>query len=205
MDMLAGIKKLAGLLLLISFISFALSPIKSLFGIQQPPIDNAIELLRYVMISGFVTIVFAVAAIFVLGYIVLTGWREHRRIPKIIRLLLAFILGALVFSLSGPISLIIPIPLVSVVLTTLLLWVVLRTVYNLLPNDEQGSIRIDEAILFAKDFIKRVEPSANVNVLESRTNGKNWEITLYTDSPSLRKYYINIDAKTGGIVKWKST
>ena len=206
MDVLRGIKKLTGILLFLSFISFALSPITSLLGIeQQPPVANTTELLRYIMISGFIMIVFAVTAVFVLGYVVLTGWRGHRQIPKVIRLLLAFILGALVFSLSGPLSMVIPIPLVSVILTTLLLWAVLRTISNLLQHNEQESIGIDEAILSARDFIKQVEPSANIKVLESRTNGNNWKITLCTDSPSFKKYNVNIDTKTGGIVEWKST
>jgi hypothetical protein len=204
MNILKGVRRLSEVLLLLSFISFTASPITSLLGIQQPPVDNTIELLRFAIISGFVIILIAVLAVFGFGYIILTGWRQHRRIPKAIRLLLAFTLGALAFSLSGPISLILPIPFLPTVLTTILLWAALRAVSNLFPNLEPEPVKVDEAIASARYLVKQVDPTAtNVDVLESKTNGKHWRVTMLSN-PSARKYEIEVDMEKGGITGWKS-
>jgi hypothetical protein len=204
MNILKGVRRLSEVLLLLSFISFTASPITSLLGIEQPPVDNTIELLRFAIISGFVIILIAVLAVFGFGYIILTGWRQHRRMPKAIRLLLAFTLGALAFSLSGPISLILPIPFLPTVLTTILLWAALRAASNLFPNLEPEPVKVDEAIASARYLVKQVDPTAtNVDVLESKTNGKHWRVTMLSN-PSARKYEIEVDMEKGGITGWKS-
>ena len=204
MNILKGVRRLSEVLLLLSFVSFTASPITSLLGIQQPPVDNTVELLRFAIISGFVIILIAVLAVFGFGYIILTGWRQHRRIPKAIKLLLAFTLGALAFSLSGPISLILPVPFLPTGLTTILLWAALRAVSNLFPNLEPEPVKVDEAIASARYLVKQVDPTTtNVDVLESKTNGKHWKVTMLSN-PSARKYEVEVDMEKGGITGWKS-
>lgn len=191
-------------ILLLSFISFTTSPITSLLGIQQPPpLSNIIEILRYTIISGFIVILIAILTVFVFGYIILTGWRQYRKIPKAIRLLLAFTLGALAFSLAGPISLILPIPLLPTVLTTILLWAALRALSNLFPNLEPEPVKVDEAVVSARHFVKLIDPTAtDTDVIESKKTGKHWKVTLLSKSSS-KKYMIDIDIETGGVIGWK--
>jgi len=203
MNIIKGVKRLSEVLLLLSFISFTTAPITSLLGIEQPPMGNVIELIRYAIISGLVVIFIAIIAIFGFGYIILTGWRQYRKIPKAVRLLLAFTLGALTFSLSGPVSVILPIPFLPTVLTTILLWAALRAFSNLFPSLEPEPIRVDEAIASARYLVKQVDPFAtNIDVIESKMNGKLWKVTLFS-KPSERKYEIEVDAEKGGIIGWK--
>jgi hypothetical protein len=204
MNILEGVKRLGQILLLLSFASFTASPITSLLGIQQPTVQSTSDTIRYFMVAGFIIMVIAVAAVFGFGYIILTGWREHRRIPKAVQLLLAFALGALAFSLSGPISLVLPIPFLPTVLTTILLWGVLRAVSNAFPSNEQDAVEIGEAIASARNMIKQVEPSAqNLDILNSKANGKCWKVSLLSH-PSSKKYEVEIDMQDGDVTGWKS-
>jgi hypothetical protein len=203
MNILKGVRRVSEILLLLSFISFTVSPITSLLGIKESPVSNTIELLRYAIISGIVVILIAILAVFGFGYVILTGWRQHRRIPKAIRLLLAFTLGALAFSLSGPISMILPIPFLPTVLTTILLWAALRAFSNLLPNLEPEPIKVDEAIASARYLVKQVDPSTtNIDVLQSKMGNKCWKVTMIA-KPSERKYEVQVDIEKGGIIGWK--
>jgi hypothetical protein len=116
---------------------------------------------------------------------------------------LAFTLGALAFSLSGPISMILPIPFLPTVLTTILLWAALRAFSNLFPNLEPEPIRVDEAIASARYLIKQVDSTAtNIDVLESKTNGKQWKVTILS-KPSAKKYEVEVDIEKGGITGWR--
>ncbi|MEM3105176.1 MAG: hypothetical protein QXD69_06720, partial [Candidatus Bathyarchaeia archaeon] len=103
-----------------------------------------------------VIILIAVLAVCGFGYIILTGWRQYRRIPKAVRLLLAFTLGALAFSLAGPISLILPVPSLPTVLITILLWAALRAFSDVFPNSEPEPVKVDEAIASARYLVKQV-------------------------------------------------
>ena len=203
MNILKGVRRLSEVLLLLSFISFTASPITSLLGIEQPPLGNTIELLRYAIISGLVIILIAVLAVFGFGYIILTGWRQYRRIPKAVRLLLAFTLGALAFSLAGPISLILPVPFLPTVLITILLWATLRAFSDVFPNSEPEPVKVDEAIASARYLVKQVDPTAaNVEVIESKANGKYWKVTMLS-KPSAKKYEVEVDMEKGGVIGWK--
>lgn len=204
MNILKGVRRIAEVLLLLSFVSFTASPITSLLGIQQPPVNNTVELIRFVIITGLVIMFVAVLAVFGFGYLVLTGWRDHRRIPKAIRILLAFALGALAFSLAGPISMVLPVPFLPTVLTTILLWGVLRAISNVFPSQRPETVQVSEAIAVARHLVKQVEPNAETaNILESKLDGKHWKVSLVSN-PLARKYQVEIDAQTGGVSKWKS-
>ena len=204
MDILQGVKKLAEALLLLSFVSFTASPITQFLGIQQPPVNNTVDTIRFFIIVGFVAIAVAIAAVFGSGYLILTGWRDHKRLPKAIRLMLAFALGALAFSLSGPISTFIPIPFIPTVLMTIMLWGVLRAVSNAFPGPEPETVQVSEAIASARYLVKQVEPaSQNIDILESKANGKSWKVYLLSQ-PSTRKFEVEIDMQNGGVRKWKS-
>jgi hypothetical protein len=69
---------------------------------------------------------------------------------------------------------------------------------------EPEPVKVDEAIASARYLVKQVDPTAtNVDVLESKTNGKHWKITMLSN-PSVRKYEIEVDMEKGGITGWKS-
>ena len=202
MNVLKGAKWLAEATLFLSFISYTTSPITSMLGIQQLPLNNTIDLLKFTSISSCIITVIVVSAIFGFGYIVLTGWREQQKLPKAIRILIAFALGALAFSLSGPISSILPIPFLPTVITTILLWGMLRTISNLIPTKEAENITINAAIAAAQQIIKEVEPTAqSTEILETKLIGKSWKVSLLSN-PSTRKYEIEIDAENGGVTRW---
>jgi len=203
MNILSGVKRLAETLVLLSFVSFTASPITSMLGIEQPPVNDALGIVKFAMITGVVIIVVAIGAVLGFGYLILTAWKGHRRIPRSIKLLLSFALGALAFSLSGPISMVLPLPMLPTVLTTILLWGSLRAISGALPNMEPNTIGMPDAIASARILVKQLEPNTdNIEVLASKCNGKSWKVSLLSGQ-SRKKYEMEIDAQTGGAIKWK--
>jgi hypothetical protein len=205
MNILQGIKKAGTGLLLLSSGTFAASPIASLLGISQPPVQNTVEIIKFFLIIGSIVIAIAILAIFGFGYIALTGWKDHRKIPKGIRLLLAFTLGVLVFSLSGLISMILPIPFLPIVLMTIVFWGTLRGISTAFFNNQVANLQVVEAIDAAKQLIEQVEPNAqNVEIIDSTADSKSWRVSLFSNN-SKRKYEVLLNKQDGDVTSWKST
>lgn len=203
MNILQGIKKLGTTLLILSFGSFAASPIASLLGVQQPPIQNTVETIKYFIIIGGLIMAIAVLTIFVFGYLSLSGWKGYRNIPKGMRVLFAFTLGIIIISLSGVISILLPVPFLPTILTTILLWGLLRAVSSNIPSNEAKQVQVTEAIIAAKNLVEQVEPTANeLDILDSHSDGKNWKVSLFSEESS-KKYEVEVDINNGGIKKWK--
>ena len=203
MNILQGIKKLGTTLLVLSFGSFAASPIASILGVQQPPIQNTVETIKYFIIIGGLIMAIAVLTIFVFGYLSLSGWKGYRNIPKGMRVLFAFTLGIIIISLSGVISILLPVPFLPTILTTILLWGLLRAFSSNIPSNEVKQVQVTEAIIAAKNLVEQVEPTANeLDILDSHSDGKNWKVSLFSKGSS-KKYEVEVDMNSGGIKQWK--
>lgn len=207
MDVFKTIKRLSTVLLLLSFFSFTAMPITNLIGISPPSqLSDATEFARLAMIFIFAAIAATVLIMFGVGYFTLTGWRNHKAIPKLVRLFLAFILGYVAFTLSGPIAMLIPVPILPTIITGILLWATLRSISSLLlgksPGQKESPIQIDRAIANAKSFINKMNPSATeLDIQESRIADGSWEVLLLAKN-SGEKYKIKIDGSSGSVIAW---
>jgi hypothetical protein len=204
MNVLKGIKKLGTGLLLLFLALFAISPIASFIGIPQPPVQDISAFLQFLLIIGSIVIAVAILAIFGFGYLALTGWKDYKKFSKKIRFWFAFSLGVVIFSLSGPLSVLLPIPFLPIVLTAMFLWGILRTVSHLFLKNEASNLRINDAITTAKDLVIEIEPTAqDMDILDSWLDKNLWKVLLLSKK-SQRKYEIQIDNKNGGVTKWRS-
>ena len=112
-------------------------------------------------------------------------------------------MGIIIFTVSGPISVLIPIPFLPLVLTAILFWSVLRAASSVFPSPESESVPLTEAITSAKEVIRQVEPaSQSIVVTDSKSNGKLWRIFLFSNSTS-KRYEVKVDAQHGGVTSWK--
>jgi hypothetical protein len=203
MNIMQLVKRLGTGIIILSSSAFIASPIASLFGIDQLATQDVSGAISAFILIGIAILIISVLTIFGFGFIALSGWKGARQIPKLLRVLLAFAIGIIVFAISGPISVLIPIPLLPLLLTTILVWSVLRAISNAFTNSESNSVSITEAITEAKEVVKQVEPtSTNLEVIDSTNNGKFWRIFLFSNS-SLKKYEVEIDGELGEVRQWK--
>jgi hypothetical protein len=201
---LQTIKKVAMGLLLLSFGSFAVTPIASFLGIDQIPVQNVAETIKFILLMVGVVIVFALLAILGLGYLALTGWRDYKKFSIGLRLIVAFSIGIIIVALSSPISIVLPIPFLPLSLSALLIWGTLRGFSNALNNNDKLNMKINDAIITSKDLVNDIEPNSteNVEVIDSRIDKKCWRVLLLS-SNSGKKYEVQIDKQTGDVTNWK--
>ncbi|MGC9014897.1 MAG: hypothetical protein ACP5KW_11030, partial [Thermoproteota archaeon] len=164
MDAFKIIKRLFTVLLLLSFFSLIAIPITNLIGVSPPSqLSDIIEFTRLAIVFVFAAIAVIVLIIFGVGYFTLTGWRNYKAIPKLVRLFIALILGYVVFTISGPIAMLIPVPILPIIIATILLWAVLRSISSILADkvySQKGNvIQIEKAVASAKSFMSKMDPS----------------------------------------------
>ena len=207
MDFFKTIKKLSTVLLLLSFFSFTAMPITNLIGISPPSqLGDLTEFTRLAVIFIFAAIAVIVLIIFGVGYFILTGWRTYKSMPKLLRLFLALILGYVAFTFSGPIALLIPVPILPIIITAILLWAALRSISSFLygksPGQKDGTVEIEKAIATAKSFLKKLDPSAKeLDIQELRMADDEWEVLLLSKQ-SGQKYKVKIDSSSGSVTAW---
>jgi len=207
MDFFKTIKKLSTVLLLLSFFSFTAMPITNLIGISPPSqLGDLTEFTRLAVVFIFAAIAVIVLIIFGVGYFTLTGWRNYKSMPKLLRLFLAFILGYVAFTFSGPIALLIPVPILPTIIAAILLWAVLRSISSFLsekrPSRKDGTVEIENAIATAKSFLKKLDPSTKeLDIQESRMADDEWEVLLLSKQ-SGQKYKVKIDSSSGSVTAW---
>jgi hypothetical protein len=205
MNVLKGIKKIGTGLLLLFLSLLAISPIASFLNIPQPPIQNIIAFIQFLLIIGTIVIIIALLSIFGFGYLALTGWRNYKKISKGIRFWFSFLIGVAIFSISGPISALLPIPFLPIALTAILFWGILRTISTLLIDEANDfDIPITQAIVNANELVKKIDPNPqNFELISSEGDKKSWRI-LFCSKNSQKQYEIQVDKQNGGIMKWRS-
>lgn len=208
MDLLKFAKRLAEALLALSFMYFTSSPIMKLVGIMPPEqVANVADILKFVVSACLIIFAAIVGITIGLGFLILTGWQDCKIIPKPLKLCFAFALGAVALLLSGPLSLLIPVPILPTIITSLLLWGALRGISKLGVSAEfrkKHLLTVQDAIKVATSFINQLEPeSEDMNVAEAKIDGDHWMVFL--SSQRLRKNYkIKLDGCTGEITEWKT-
>jgi hypothetical protein len=201
------IKTLSTVLLLLSFFSFTAMPITNLIGISPPSqLGDLTEFTRLAIIFIFAAITIIVLIIFGVGYFTLTGWRNYKSMPKLLRLFLAFILGYVAFTASGPIAMLIPVPILPTIITAILLWAVLRSISSFLygksPSQKNGTVEIERAVATAKSFLKKLDPhTEELDIQESKMADGEWEVLLLSKQ-SGQKYKVKIDGSSGSVTAW---
>jgi hypothetical protein len=198
MNILGALKKLLTALLSISFLYFMVMPILNFMGVQIP--HDVTNLTSSVILLISLAIIVAVLIMLGLGYCALTGWRNYKALPKVVRILLAFILGVAIFFLTGPLSILLPIPLLPLVVATVLLWTVLRALSNLIIKGEggqRGVIDLEKAFFGAKSFLKKwhLVSGEELALEECKMVDDGWEIVLSSKSSRFR---LRLD-KTGSV------
>jgi hypothetical protein len=204
------IERLSKVLLILSLFSFSASPITNLLGIYPPQqIANIMDFMKLLSMFIAVTLIAATLIIFVLGYFILTGWRSYKDIPKILRLCLAFALGYIALMFSGLISTFIQIPILPTVISSIILWIILRLISGsaILKDycrESYENISIEKAIDVAISFLKKIEPEIEKgDVAEVNVANDVWEI-LVSSKKFDRKYKISVDGSSGGILAWST-
>jgi hypothetical protein len=208
MNLFKTIKKLSTVFLLLSFFSFTAMPITNLIGISPPSqLSDLTEFTRLAIVFIFATIAVTIMIIFGVGYFTLTGWHNYKSMSKLLRLFLAFILGYVAFTASGPIAMLIPVPLLPTIIVAILLWAVLRSISSFLseksPSQKDGTVEIEKAIATAKSFLKKLDPSTKEFIIqEVKMVDGAWEALLLSKQ-SGQKYKVKIDGSSGGVVVWE--
>jgi len=207
MDIFKTIKRLSTVLLLLSFFSFTAIPITNLIGVSPPSqLGDITEFTRLAIIFIFAVIAVTILIMFGVGYFTLTGWRNYKAIPKLVRLFIAFILGYVAFTFSGPIAMLIPVPILPIIIAAILLWATLRSISSILvqkaPSQKSNVIQIEKAIASAKSFINKMDPSTKeLDIQESRIANGAWEVLLQAEN-SGQKYRVKIDGSSGSVIAW---
>jgi len=200
MNILGALKKLSTALLSISFLYFMVMPILNFMGVQIP--HDVTNLTSSMILLITIALMVALLLTFGLGYCALTGWRNYKALPKVIRILLAFILGIAIFFLQGPMAMLIPVPFLPLLIVTVLLWTVLRALSNFLvkggeDSTQEEAIDLGKAFSTAYSFLRKLVPAEEELVVEeSKMVGDAWEIVLSTTKSG--KYKIRVD-RFGGV------
>ena len=182
----------------------ALSSILSQFGLK-PHIQgqNVIELIGASLI--WLAIIFAImmAVVLGVGYLVFTGWTHREHIPRVLKVMIAFVLGVCVFLISAPLSMVISIPFLPIAISTIGMWILLRTISNHI-NPVSRKVTLDQAINIAKDLHKAIFGGDSIEIEEASLNEDNWVIKFsqIKDSEKVVAEY-EIDADRGGVRKWR--
>jgi len=75
-------------------------------------------------------ILFMIAIIIGVGYLIFTGWKNRSAIPLFFKLLIIILLGLAAFVIAAPISMIIKFPFVPLIISASLLYMILRIISN---------------------------------------------------------------------------
>ena len=182
----------------------AFSSILSQFGLK-PPIQgqNVIELIGASLIWLAIIFVIMMGVVFGIGYLVFTGWTHRERIPWALKIMIAFVLGVCVLSISAPLSMLIGIPFLPIAVSTIGMWFLLRKISNHI-NPASKKVTLDQAINIAKDLHKAIFGGDSIEIEEASLNEDNWVIKLaqIKDSEKVVAEYV-IDAERGGVKKWR--
>ena len=128
----------------LGFLYVAVSPILNAFGLE--PLNSLVQgNIKLLLILVATILLIAIAAIFVSGLIVLTGWKATPRTSLKTRILMALPLGVLTFLVSGALSPMIPVPILPIVIAVLLIWSILRFTSTQLVPQQANTISVDEA------------------------------------------------------------
>lgn len=208
MEISKTIKRLTEILLLFSLFSFSASPILSLLGIQLPQqVTSVMDFIKLLSIFVAATLIVTILAMPALGYLVLTGWRSYKSIPKALRLCLAFTLGYVTFMLSGFISLFIRIPMLPTLISTIILWATFRSISGFIVPKENSKerneyISVEMAADLAFSFLKKIEPEIEKRDLtEAKIKDGTWEVIAFSRRDKGR-YKVIVDGSSGGIIAW---
>ncbi len=203
MNILRLLGRLGKAMLGLSFVSFTVAPLLSLVGIAPTgPIGDVVETARLILILTLIATVAIVGITGFLGYFILTGWKSYHVIPKLMRLVLGFMLGASAFILSGPIGILIPIPILPAVITAIAMWALLRWVSNSLAGPTAASrLPVARLIEVARTGAQNLCPKhGDLDFHEAEAEGRVWNFKFQLRGSSNR-ILVKVDSISGEIVK----
>ncbi len=200
MGLLGSFKVLWHSGLSLGFLYVAVSPILSVLGLG--PLSSLVQSnVKLLLILVATVLLVAIAAIFLSGLVVLTGWKATPRHSLKTRLLMALPVGVLTFLVSGILSPMIPIPILPLVVAGLLIWSILRFISTQLVPPPSNIINVDEAEERASRFWRsRNAADSKPTTLGAVLEGNRWIITL---SGKEKTGQLDIDAHTGMVNGWR--
>mgnify|MGYP001773718435 CR=1 FL=1 len=143
-----------------------------------------------------------VSIIFGVGYLVFTGWKHRSGIPWPFKLVLAFLLGILVFALAAPISLIVKVPFAPTLASAVILWVALRVTSRQITPSMRG-ISLDQAINKVRQTHIALSGGRVIEVKEATLDGTTWLVKIQDENGGGFEY--RIDANAGEVRGWRRT
>jgi len=165
------------------------------------------QLIAYALLIVTIIAVAIILLVFFTGYVVFTGWKYREGIAWPFKILIAFILGVVVFFLASPISLAIT-PIPALIVSAVTIWFCLRTVSKKI-GPPVPSVSIDQAVATAKkslslDVLGEQIGSEQMSVKQAVQKGKTWIIRLgYQKAGKDIAVEYKIDADTGAIREWR--
>jgi hypothetical protein len=203
MNIIDRIKKLMGATMLLSFLSLTASPIISYLGIKESAVLEAPEVVQYALVVSFAVTLILFFGALGLGYLMLTGWTGYRAMPLVFRLVLSFALGVIATMFSGPLSILLPVPLIPTLVIALLIWGCFRAVSSHLKSDKMERIAFSDAYTLAQGHVRNLDPRIeSLELLESEYENLDWRVVMKA-LPIDTTYEVKIDGEGGGVSQWR--
>ena len=181
-----------------------LSPLFSYFGITLPAQAQGIpESLGTIAMWLAILSLALILTVLGIGYLVFTGWRYRRGIPWPFKVIIALVLGILVFSFAAPISMLVKIPLVPTITSVVLLWIALRTTSKYVGPIAK-TVSAEQAVQIARQLHTSVIGSAEAEVTELILDKTDWRVRVrYKVNEEERMVEYKIDLQSGEVKGWQ--
>src|SRR5215471_6078829 len=176
------------------------SPILNLLGLD--PVGTIIQgNLKLLLLITTVLLAAIVGIVFLLGLLVLTGWKTKLGLPIKTRLLAAFPVGILTLLISGALSAAIPVPILPMILSAGLLWSLLRFASEEVMRDKHEILSVDQAEEAAVKFwLSRSPTSTKPSPTGAILDGSRWIITLLNGEKTGQ---FDVNTETGIVSGWR--
>lgn len=173
-----------------------------MFGVTQFPILEGIQFsLGAIVVIAFMLLLGAIALVFISGYIAITGWYGSAKMPMLLRLTAAFLLGLVIFALAAPLGAFIPIPILPIAIVTATFWYILR---KMSEASHSGGAADGVSATQAEAIGLQALRTRIRNIVLTPTGAQmvagEWKLSFLGSDG--RTYQATVDPRTGTIYSW---
>jgi hypothetical protein len=176
-----------------------------LFGVTQFPILEGIQFsLAAMALMGSILLLGAIALIFISGYIALTAWHSSSKMPMLLRLTAAFLLGLVIFTLAAPLGALIPIPVLPIIIVTAAFWVILKKISEGSQSGSAGGgVSVAQAETIGLQALRTRMPNITLSATGAQMDANKWKLSFLGSDG--KTYQATVDPHTGTIHSWGQT
>ena len=184
--------------ILLAFVSIA-QALLPLFGLTIPQTTGIAEVVKYVLLAMGAILLLAVGTATVIGYAVLSGWRNYKNVSPVLRLVLGVLVGLAVFGVASGLQPFLPIPFVSVIIVAFAVWLALRQISRKLEEAAVESMDIGAAERLGLEYLKVHQSDvADLETCSARLESGKWNLA-YASPKKKKSWQVQLDAKTGTV------